>query len=542
MQDATGDAKRLLDIQTEMESERAQPENWYRECARLIDPSQESFRTTRKDFGEITDLFDSTAPLALNRFQAWVEWALTPRNSQWHELAAPARTGALGESHDAQMFYENVTEVLFDYRYSGTSNFTLATGDSYRSLGVIGGAYLYIESDPEDVIKYMQVPASESWFTRDQWGQLTRFHRKYKIRNQSLADEFPDIPDDIAKKAAEHPMQFVDMLHCVELNTDRIEGRLDFRGMMLRSFHIMIEKKVIVRRGGYRSWPYIAGTWSVADNETYPRSPGLMALAAIRSANAMNRSTMAAANRSGEPPLLTADKDLQPPDLHPNAINPGYLSPDGRPLMLPFQQENNFQVSFEMIQEQRNVIEGFFLVDLFQILTEHPNMTATEVIERTQEKATLLAPAMGRLQGTILGSMIEREIDVHANAGTLPPMPPVIEQIGGVYEVEYTSPLARRVKEGSNGAAILRGMEGIKGFVDLGRPEALDNVNVDVATRLMLRSFGAPEEVLTDEDEMAETRAQREQRLEAERAAEGMPDAAKTVKDFADAAATAGLV
>ena len=38
------------------------------------------------------------------------------------------------------------------------------------------------------------------------------------------------------------------------------------------------------------------------------------------------------------------------------------------------------------------VINDAFLVTLFQILTETPEMTATEVIERTREKGALLSP------------------------------------------------------------------------------------------------------------------------------------------------------
>lgn len=43
------------------------------------------------------------------------------------------------------------------------------------------------------------------------------------------------------------------------------------------------------------------------------------------------------------------------------------------------------------------------LVTLFQILTETPQMTAAEVVERTNEKGILLAPTVGRQQSEYLG-------------------------------------------------------------------------------------------------------------------------------------------
>jgi hypothetical protein len=53
-------------------------------------------------------------------------------------------------------------------------------------------------------------------------------------------------------------------------------------------------------------------------------------------------------------------------------------------------------------------------VTLFQILTETPQMTATEVIERTNEKGILLAPTSAGSSPNISGPMIDRELDLLA--------------------------------------------------------------------------------------------------------------------------------
>ena len=53
------------------------------------------------------------------------------------------------------------------------------------------------------------------------------------------------------------------------------------------------------------------------------------------------------------------------------------------------------------MDEERSLINDAFLVSLFQILTETPNMSATEVIERTNEKGILLAPTVGALDARI---------------------------------------------------------------------------------------------------------------------------------------------
>src|ERR1700692_2198488 len=96
---------------------------------------------------------------------------------------------------------------------------------------------------------------------------------------------------------------------------------------------------------------------------------------------------------------------------------------------------------------ERALVNDAFLVTLFQILTESPQMTATEVIERTQEKGILLAPTVGRQQSERLGPQIHRELDVLASQGLLLPMPPALREAKGAYSIVYTSPLSRAMRE-----------------------------------------------------------------------------------------------
>ena len=131
--------------------------------------------------------------------------------------------------------------------------------------------------------------------------------------------------------------------------------------------------------------------------------------------------------------------------MRPGAMNPGGVNSDGKPLvhMLP---TGEIQISKEMMQEEKSLINDAFLVTLFQILTESPQMTATEVIERTTEKGILLAPTIGRQQSEYLGPKIDRELDLMAQLGVLDPMPPALKEAGGAYNVVYTSPTSRTMR------------------------------------------------------------------------------------------------
>lgn len=162
-------------------------------------------------------------------------------------------------------------------------------------------------------------------------------------------------------------------------------------------------------------------------------------------------------------------------------------------------------------------------------------MTATEVLERAQEKGMLLGPLMGRQQSEFLGPIIEREIDILAERGELPEMPDALIEAGGEYKIEYESPLAR-AQRAEEGLAILRTIEGLTPLIGI-RPDILDNYDLDELAQQFAEINGMPIKILHD-DEARD--AIREQRAEAEEAAamvEAAPKVAGAAKDLSAVAA-----
>ena len=98
------------------------------------------------------------------------------------------------------------------------------------------------------------------------------------------------------------------------------------------------------------------------------------------------------------------------------------------------------------MEDERTLIKDTFLISLFQILTENPEMTATEVMERVKEKSILLAPTVGRQDSEYLGPMVLREIDVLKAQNLLPPQPKMLAQSRGDYKIVFDSPITRSSK------------------------------------------------------------------------------------------------
>jgi hypothetical protein len=179
---------------------------------------------------------------------------------------------------------------------------------------------------------------------------------------------------------------------------------------------------------------------------------------------------------------------------------------------------------------ERSVINDGFLVSLFQILVETPAMTATEVLERAREKGALLSPTMGRQQSEALGPMIEREVDVLIKQNMLPPMPDVMVEAGGQFDIEYDSPLSRsqRAEEASGW---LRTLEAAIAYAnttqDLG---VLDQFDSDVIYQQLAEINAVPQSWMRGEDAIKQIRESRAQQQQMQQAMEAAPAAAGVMK------------
>lgn len=179
---------------------------------------------------------------------------------------------------------------------------------------------------------------------------------------------------------------------------------------------------------------------------------------------------------------------------------------------------------------ERMTINDTFLVNLFQILTESPEMTATEVMERTREKGILLAPTIGRQQSEYLGPMVDRELDILASLGLLPPMPQFLKDAQGDYTIQYDSPITRTQKaEWASGA--MRTIELLMNVSQAtGDPSKLFYINWDVAAPEIAAINGTPSPWINTQEQVDQMKAALSQQQQVNTAIQAAPAAAGILK------------
>jgi hypothetical protein len=517
-------------------SDRANFDRQFEQIAKYVLPRADGFiGKTTKGARKNELIFDSTAQLALPSFAAAIESLVMPRTQKWHNIVpmdAPLR------SNPRVMAYcEAVRDLLFQVRYSRRANFASQASEVFMSLGAFGTGGLLVEDGMSRGILYRSIPLSQLWLMEDAWGFIVGFYWRYTLEVRQAIDKFgrENLPEHVTKFAENEPSKEFEFLFHVCPNEQRVAGSVGAKGMAFCAYDVCIEGKHLIRESGYRTFPLAVSRYTVAPGEIYGRSPAWDALPDIKTLNEMAKTSLRYGQLVTDPPWLTADVDsMSPFSMRPGAINAGFMDERGNVLAKSAAPQGDPRFSLELQDQRRQSINRAFLVTLFQILVETPEMTATEALLRAQEKGALLAPTMGRQQSEFCGTIIERELDILGQAGVIEaacgPMP---EELAGFLDIEYDSPLTR-AQRSEEALGTIRTLESV-GTMAQYDPGVLDVINYDRAFRVVADANGAPLKIMNTPEELAAIRQQKQQQQDMQLALQAAPVIADTAKSAAQA-------
>ncbi|MBS4046562.1 MAG: head-tail connector protein [Alphaproteobacteria bacterium] len=537
------DTKRKFDRAV---SNRGTLESHWEEIARRVLPSYAGSFTnkgvTTEGEKRTEDMIDATAALALPKFAAAMESMLTPRNQTWHRLQPMDKS--LMRNRTVRMYYDDVTEILFRYRYAPRANYASQQHETYMGLGAFGTGAMYVDQLKwfnERGLRYRAIHLSEIVFLANHQGIIDTALRRFELTARQAVQKFsrPDGSTDLPKKItdANADEKKCDdkfwFIHCVEPRTEE-DGydpqRVDIEGMRFASRYVSEEECTIVEEGGHNTFPYPISRYVVAPGEIYGRSPAMLALPSIKVLNEEKKTVLEQGHRTVRPVLLAHDDGvLDSFSMKPGAMNYGGVSAEGRQLVhaLPV---GNIMIGKDLMDDERLVINDAFLVTLFQLLTETPQMTATEVLEKVREKGALLSPTMGRQQSEFLGPMIEREIDVLSMQGLLPQKPPILREFEAEYETIYDSPLSR-AQRAENASGFMRWIGNAMEYVKMtGDARPLDWANWDSAQPELADVMAVPARWVNGIDQVLQLRAARDEAANAQQMIEAAPAVAGVAK------------
>jgi hypothetical protein len=429
---------------------------------------------------------------------------LTNASTPWFSLRY--RDTETDEMDAAKEWLESATDVM--YQAFQRSNFQEQVHELYHDLITFGTGVMFVESDEDNQVRFGTRHISECYVSEDDQGRVDTVYRKFKMPARAAAMRFgEDVLSQRMKKAlAEDPYSEVTIIHVVRPREDRDVTKEDTLNKPYLSCYIDPEEKTILSESGYDEFPYMVPRYLKASFELgYGRSPAMTALPDVKMLNKMSETTIRAAQKQVDPPLMVPDDGFMLPiRTVPGGLN--FYRSGTRDRLEPLNIGANNPLGLSMEEQRRTAIRSAFFVDQL-IMGEGPQMTATEVIQRTEEKMRLLGPVLGRLQAELLQPLINRVFNILVRQQAFPPAPDNLKELD--LDIEYVSPLAKAQRSGDV-QSVMRLFEliGPMGQLD---PGVFDYMDTDGMVKYLIKVLGVPASVVRGEDEVYQVRTERAQ-------------------------------
>ena len=270
---------------------------------------------------------------------------------------------------------------------------------------------------------------------------------------------------------------------------------------------------------GYHELPFMAPRFYKNPWEMYGRGPGTTALPDVKMLMEVMRTTIRAAQKATDPPLQAPDDGfLNPIRTTPGGVN--FYRAGSTDRIEPIDFGSNPGVGYDVVNDLRARIREVFFIDQLQ-LREGPQMTATEVLQRTEEKLRLMGPLMGRLQTELLGPMLGRVFGILNRQGKIPPMPEVM-QGQGIRPI-YTSPVAK-AQEQVEANGLMRSLQVLTPFLEM-EPQVTDRFDGDEIAKGVFEMFSVRPRFLRTDEATAQIRETRKKDQAEEQQAKNMQSA-----------------
>lgn len=527
-----------------MKSERATFDPVYRDLSGWVKPSRARFLSSDVNRGDRrwSKIIDATGTFAARTLASGMMAGVTSPARPWFRLTI--KDYELAEWGAVRIWLDEVRDMIL--AMFGGSNLYKTLPTLYSDMGIFATGAMAVFENPDTRMRCFDYPIGSFLIANDASGQVRTFAREYRMTVRQVVEQFgtndrrgrPDWSkfSNTVKTLYDRGdyQAWVDVTHIITPNEYADERRIESKYKPFAScyFETANADDRYLEEKGFDEFPIFAPRWEVAGEDVYgTESPGMIALGDIKSLQLMEKKGLKAIDKQVDPPMV-AQPGMRAAKL---TMLPGEVSyvqdPDGKGLRKLHDVNLNLADLGVKQQEARYRIQRAFHEDLFLMLDQldRKQITATEVLERKQEKLLVLGPVLEQLNSDLLKPLIDRAFAILHRAGVLPPAPQELE--GQELDVEYVSIMAQAQKETGLGA--LDRLTGfVTNFVTQTKDTAiLDKVNMDQVVDEYAEMTGVPARVIVSDDEVARVRSARAQQQQA-------AQAAATAKDAASAAQT----
>ena len=514
--------KLLLSRWGQLKNERESWMSHWKEISDYLLPRSGRFFVDDRNRGDKrhNNIYDSTGTRALRVLAAGMMAGMTSPARPWFRLTTS--DPQLDESAAVKAWLADVTRLM--QMVFAKSNTYRALHSMYEELGAFGTAGTIVLADFNSVIHHYPLTTGEFAMAADHRGQINTLYREFQMTVAQVVREFgrsncsTTVQTLFDRGALE---QWVTVMQAIEPRVDRDLIKRDDRNMAWKSVYFELggNEDQILRESGFKEFPALCPRWAVSGGDIYGNSPAMETLGDIKQLQHEQLRKAQGIDYKTKPPLQ-APTSLKSRDVD---TLPGGISfvdaaaPNGG-IRSAFEVNIDLSHLLNDIQDVRERIKGGFYADLFLMLANgtNPQMTATEVAERHEEKLLMLGPVLERMHNEILDPLIEMTFSRMVESGIVPPPPDELQ--GMELNVEFVSMLAQAQRAIATNS--VDRFVGNLGAVAGIKPEVLDKFDADRWADAYADMLGIDPELIVPGDQVALIRKQRaEAQAQAQQAA-----------------------
>ena len=496
---------KAADYLRRLEAIRTDRGNWealWQDCSDYVLPRKNDIQNlyspgSVRTRGDV--IFDSTAIIANELLSSTLHSMMTNPSTLWFEV----ETGIKQIDMAFRWYFQEVTRIL--HTIYNQSNFQTEIHEIYLDLGCIGTAVLEVSEDLNDVCRFTSHSIAGCYIAENANGMVDTMYREFQYTAKQAFEKYGmNLPPKIIKDAEQNPSEKCTYVHCVKPRVNYNPKKNDALNKPFESVVICKEGDAVVHVGGFNEFPFMVPRWTKISGERYGRSPAMKALPDIKMLNQMSKTIIKAAQKRVDPPLQVPNEGRITVRTMPSGIT--YVPPGTE--IKPINTGADIGVGLELEEQRRRSIRDAFFNDQMQ-LQQGPTMTATEVLQRTEEKIRLMGPILGRLQNELLKPLIDRTLNIAYRQGIMPPPPQELQ--GMNVQIKYLSPIAK-AQRATESQGLLRTFEVIGGLAQ-SQPSMLDNFNGDMVARGTADLFSVPAEFINAPEMVEQIREDRAEQM-----------------------------
>lgn len=499
--------KHLVQRRESLRSVEQKHEDQWRELRDYVNPFRGRFASERPDDYKpsFTKILDSSPLMALRILAAGMQSGLTSPSRQWFKISL--HNNFTNTSQAVKAWCDEIQRRMLSVMSS--SGFYRALHMLYEEIALFGTGCMVILPDNDNVINCQTLTAGTFCLGRMSGNRIDSFYRDMWMTAGEIISEFGEenVSDAVSSAFKSNKDTLFKVYHAIEPDIFNVTKH-EFISVY---WEPVSGDEKLLRIGGFNTFPVMTPRWTATDSDVYGYGPASEALPDIKTMLALKTDLLTGIKKTVNPPLVASRQVLTGGiKTMPGGIT--YIDGNASGAMVAplYNVPIDIRNLSACVEQYKNDIRRAMYVDLFMMLSNDSGggrMTAKEVAERHEEKMLALGPVLEALEWELLVPAIDRVFDIMATMNLIPPVPEDLSNCE--VKIEFVSILAQAQK--MMGLSALEQSVNFAGFVARVDPNLLDCVNVEQVLRNYVEMVGAPANILREEDEVAQIRAQKEQ-------------------------------